>query len=65
MKIFELRLRLVGIPRVDVDAALDRMYQEQRINLVPQADQQALTDADRESGLRVGGKPKHLISIEQ
>lgn len=65
VKLRELRLRLPDIPRADVDAALDRMYQEQRINLVPQADQQALTDADRESGLRIGGKAKHLISIEQ
>lgn len=64
VKLHELRLRL-DIPRADVDAVLDRMYQEQRINLVPQADQQALSDADRESGLRIGGKPKHLISIEQ
>ncbi len=65
VKLHKLRLRLPDIPRADVDTALDRMYQEQRINLVPQADQQALSDADRESGLRVGGKPKHLISIEQ
>jgi hypothetical protein len=65
VKLHELRLRLPDVPRADVDAALDRMYQEQRINLVPQADQQALSDADRESGLRIGGKYKHLISIEQ
>jgi len=65
VKLHELRLRLPDVPRADVDAALDRMYQEQQINLVPQADQQALSDADRESGLRIGGKHKHLISIEQ
>ena len=65
VKLHELRMRLPEIPRADIDAALDRMYQEQRINLVPQANQQTLSDADRESGLRIGGKPKHLISIEQ
>jgi hypothetical protein len=65
VKLHDLRLRLPDLPRADFDATLDRMYQEQRINLVPQADQQALSDADRESGLRIGSKPKHLISIEQ
>ncbi len=35
----------------------------QRVNLVPQANQQALTEADRESAVRIGGEAKHLISI--
>jgi hypothetical protein len=64
-KLRELRQRLPDIARADVDAALDRMYRSQRINLVPQADQQALSDADRESALRIGGEYKHLISIGQ
>lgn len=60
----ELRLRLSGIPRPDIDSALDTMYTEQRINLIPQSNQQALSEADRESALRIGGEYKHLISIE-
>jgi hypothetical protein len=65
VKLHQLRLRLPDIPRADTDAALDRLYRAQQINLVPQADRQALSDADRESSLRIGGEHKHLISIEQ
>ena len=65
VKMHELRLRLRDVPRPDVDDALGRMYQEQRINLIPQSNQQTLTDADRESALWVGGEYKHLISVRQ
>jgi hypothetical protein len=60
----ELRLRLTDRTRPDVDAALTTMFTAQRINLIPQSNQQALSDADREAALRVGGEYKHLISIE-
>ena len=60
----ELRLRLPGRPRPDVDAALAAMFTAQRINLIPQSNQRALSDADREAALRIGGEHKHLISIE-
>jgi hypothetical protein len=39
------------------------MYRAQRVNLVPQDNQQALTDADRQAALRVGGEFKHLLSV--
>ena len=60
----ELRLRLPDRTRPDVDAALTTMFTAQRINLIPQSHQQALSDADREAALRIGGEYKHLISIE-
>lgn len=63
VKLRELRSHLAGIPRPDVDSALGKMYAEQRVNLVPQSNQQALSEADRESALRIGGEYKHLISI--
>jgi hypothetical protein len=58
-----LRDRLSAIARVDLDSALERMYRAQRVNLVPQDNQQALTDADRRSALRIGGEFKHLLSV--
>lgn len=64
VKLRELRLRLSDLPRADVDSALAAMFTRQRINLIPQSNQQALSDADRESALRIGGECKHLISIE-
>jgi hypothetical protein len=64
VRLRELRLRLPDIPRADLDSVLVALFTAQRINLIPQENQQALTDADRESALRVGGENKHLISIE-
>jgi hypothetical protein len=64
VKLRELRERLADIPRPDVDSALAVMFTSQRINLIPQENQQALSAADRESALRIGGENKHLISIE-
>jgi hypothetical protein len=61
----ELRASLPGAPRAEVDAMLMEMYATQRINLVPRSNQAALSAADREAALRVGGEHKHLISIER
>jgi hypothetical protein len=64
VKLRELRERLTDIPRPALDAALASMFTGRRVNLVPQSNQQALTAADRESALRIGGEHKHLMSIE-
>lgn len=64
IKLRELREHLVDIPRSALDAALATMFTARRINLVPQSNQQALTAADREAALRLGGEHKHLISID-
>jgi hypothetical protein len=63
VKLRELRLCFTDVPRADLDAVLTAMYAGQRANLVPQSNQQALTAADREAAVRVGGEYKHLISI--
>ena len=47
-----------------MDAALAALFTAQRINLIPQSNQRALSDADRDAALRIGGECKHLISIE-
>jgi hypothetical protein len=60
----ELRERLADIPRPSLDSALAAMFTAGRVNLIPQSNQQALTDPDRDSALRVGGEHKHLIAIE-
>jgi hypothetical protein len=64
VKLSVLRERLSGIPRSALDATLGAMYAALRVNLIPQSNQQALTAADREAALRIGGEHKHLISIE-
>lgn len=62
VRLADLRHQLADMPRADVDAALDRMYRSQRINLIPQSGQRLLTAEDREAALRIGGDNKHLIS---
>ena len=64
VRLRDLRERLADIPRPDVDSALRVLFTSQRINLIPQENQQALSVADRESAFRIGGENKHLISIE-
>jgi hypothetical protein len=65
VKLRELRAELSNVPRGELDSALEGMYRGQQVNLVPQSNQQALTQADRESALRIGGEAKHMISIRQ
>jgi hypothetical protein len=65
IKLSQLRRELASIARDELDVTLDRLYQEQYINLIPQSNQRTLTAADRESALRIGGEDKHLISIEK
>jgi hypothetical protein len=62
VRLADLRGRLADVPRADVDAALDRMFRSQRVNLIPQSGQRLLTTEDREATLRIGGEDKHLIS---
>jgi hypothetical protein len=64
VKLRDLREQLADIPRPTLDAALGTMFAVRQVNLVPQSNQQALTDAERAAALRIGGEHKHLISIE-
>ena len=64
VRLTELRQHLADIPRPGLDAALAAMFTAQRVNLIPQANRQALTAADRDSALRIGGEHKHLMSID-
>lgn len=66
VKLRELRAELGDVvPRSELNSSLEGMYRTQQVNLVPQSNQQALTPADRESALRIGGEAKHMISIRQ
>jgi hypothetical protein len=65
VKLRELRAELSDVHRERLDSSLEGMYRAQQVNLVPQSNQQALTQADRESALRIGGEAKHMISIRQ
>jgi hypothetical protein len=64
VRLSALRRELSAISRADADMALDKMYRSQRINLIPQANQLILSEADHKAALRIGGEFKNLISIE-
>jgi hypothetical protein len=59
----DLRARLNGAPRNDVDSALKQMYHDKLINLTLSEDQGALTREDKDAALRLGVSDMHLISI--
>ncbi len=62
VKLAELRSQLADVPREDIDAALGRMYQSQRINLIPQSSPRALSAEDRGAAVEIGRENKHLMS---
>ncbi len=61
----DLRPLLGHADHVEVDAALRRLSRARKANLVPQANQKVLTQADREAAVRIGVEDCHLISIEE
>jgi hypothetical protein len=59
-----LRAQLGDASREKVDEALRQLERLPDVHLVPEADQKALTDQDREAAVLVGGVSKHLLAIE-
>jgi hypothetical protein len=61
----DLRRRLAGVPREEVDATLDQMFGTPGVRLVPEDDQKSLTARDRAAAVRIGAKDVHLLAIGQ
>jgi hypothetical protein len=59
----ELRDALPDVPRAELDAALRGLESTGRGTLAPEANQRALTDADRAAALTVGGEANHLFAL--
>lgn len=60
----DLRPLLDGAPASEVDAVLKELSRQGRLHLAPESNRKALTDADHEAAIRVGGEDNHLLSIE-
>ncbi|MGW5706991.1 hypothetical protein [Amycolatopsis japonica] len=60
----ELRPMLGEASTVDVDAVLKELSRSGQAHLVPESNRKALTAADHEAAIRIGGEDNHLISIE-
>jgi hypothetical protein len=59
----DLRPKL-GAPADEVDAVLKQLSGAGKIHLVPEDNRKALTAADHEAAIRIGGEDNHLLSIE-
>jgi hypothetical protein len=59
----DLRSRLAGVPRIDVDEALRVMNRLPDVDLIPESNQKALEGRDREAAVSIGNQDKHLLSI--
>jgi hypothetical protein len=64
VRISALREAVEGVSRHDLDAELIRMAEQPAVHLRAEANQQTLTDADREAALRLGGEDRHNLQIE-
>ena len=52
-----------GINRHEVDDVLRRLERQDGVNIVPESNQKALTQADRDSAVLIGDQAKHAITI--
>jgi hypothetical protein len=59
----DLRDRLVGLSRSEVDAALGAMARKSGVRIIPVANTQSLQQRDRDAALRLGDEDNHVISI--
>jgi hypothetical protein len=59
-----LRERLADVGRTELDEALLRLGLRPEVYLEREMNQKSLTDDDWAAAIRIGGEPKHLLSID-
>jgi hypothetical protein len=59
-----LRDRLEGVPKDEVDRALEQLARRPGVHVRAEADQKTLTDEDRAAAVVLGGTPRHSLLIE-
>ena len=59
----DLRLKLNGAAKSEVNSTLKRMFLDKEINLTLNDDQGSLTQADREAAIRIGANDMHMLSM--
>jgi hypothetical protein len=65
VRLADLRDRLNGADRAEVDRVLKAMSKAGRAHLAPEPDRKSLTAADRDAAIRVGGEDNHLLVVER
>ena len=64
VRLAALRERLDGVPRDDVDRAIELLSKREGVHVRAESDQKTLTDEDRAAAVVLGGTPRHLLTIE-
>lgn len=65
VRLAQLRPKLNGAEKDEVDQTLLRMLKTELVHLSPDSDRQGLTDADHAAAIRIGKEDKHLVLIEE
>jgi len=65
VRLADLRTRLNGGSRADVDRVLRTMSKAGQAHLAPDPDRKSLTAADHEAAIRIGGEDNHLLVVER
>ncbi|MFI6073814.1 hypothetical protein ACIA5C_19795 [Actinoplanes sp. NPDC051343] len=60
----EVRARLDGLPREEVDAALRDLIRDDRVRLEPEPFGHRIGPAEREAAIHIGGEDRHKLWIE-
>lgn len=63
VSVADLRARLAGAGRAEVDAALRDLERSPDVSIVPESNQKALSGTDRDAAVRIGGQDKHFLAI--
>ena len=63
VRLSALRPWLGDLPRGTLDAELDRMIEQNDVQLMGELNQRTLSDEDRRAAVDIGGEPRHLLRI--
>ncbi|GIH06815.1 hypothetical protein Rhe02_48820 [Rhizocola hellebori] len=61
----DLRAKLSGIAKSEVDAVLYQMSRQKVVNIVPPSNRKLMTSADREATIRIGNEDRLHLSIDE
>lgn len=65
VRLAQLRPKLDGAGKSEVDDTLLAMTKTGLVHLAPDSDRRALTDDDHKAAIRIGKEDKHLVAIEE
>jgi hypothetical protein len=63
VSIADIRRKLADVDPAALDTALRRLEQAADVNIVPESNQKALSEADRQAAVTIGDQPKHFLAI--